>query len=57
MERRVVFTKHGREDNSAPIPTDTAPPNVPASTAQEEHIAASGLFGRLMARIRGQQFL
>jgi hypothetical protein len=50
MERRVVFTKHGREDNSAPIPMDAAP------TVQEEHIAASGLFGRLMARIRGRQF-
>ena len=50
-ERRVVFTKHGREDNSAPIPMDAA------TTVQEEHVAASGLFGRLMARIRGQQFL
>ena len=55
--RRVVFTKHGREDASVPIPMDSAPSPVPASTVQEEHIAASGLFGRLMARIRGRQFL
>jgi len=50
--RRVVFTKHGREDASVPISMDAAP-----STAHEEHIGASGLFGRLMARLRGRQFL
>jgi hypothetical protein len=46
-----------REDASMPIPMDAAPSTVPASTVQEEHVAASGLVGRLMARIRGQQFL
>ncbi len=51
-ERRVVFTKHGREDDSAPIPMDAAPPTVPTSTVQSQ-ITAPGLFSRVVARIRG----
>ena len=47
-ERRVVFTRHGREDDGGPMPLHTAPPIVPASSAHHEHIAALGLFGRAM---------
>ena len=49
-ERRVLLMRHGREDESAPMPPGK--PGTPASGAQEEHRAA-GLFGRLIARIRG----
>jgi hypothetical protein len=31
------------------------PPTVPASTVQEEQRATPGLFGRMMARIRGRE--
>jgi hypothetical protein len=51
-ERQVVFTRHGREDDSAPMPLHTAPPTVPASPAHDENIAAVGLFSRAIARIR-----
>ena len=49
-ERRVVFTRHGREDDSEPV---LALPTVRASKAQEKHSAAPGLFSRVVARIRG----
>ena len=52
-ERRVVFTRHGREDDSERVPIHEAPPTVPASKAQEKHSAAPGLFSRVVARIRG----
>ena len=52
-ERRVVFMRHGREDDSEPVPVHEAPPTVPASKAQEKHSAAPGLFSRVVARIRG----
>jgi hypothetical protein len=45
VERRLVLTRHGRE-------IDTAPPVVPASAVQDEHIAA--LLRRVLAKIRGQ---
>ena len=50
---RVVFTRHGREDDSEPTPIHEAPTTVPASKAQEEFSAAPGIFGRVLARIRG----
>jgi hypothetical protein len=53
-ERRLVFTRHGREDDSEPVPMHEAPPTVPGSKAQEEHSAAPGLFSRVVARIRGR---
>jgi hypothetical protein len=53
-QRRVVFTKHGREDDSAPIPMNATPPTMPASKAQEEHSAAQGILSRVVAKIRGQ---
>jgi hypothetical protein len=52
VERRLVFMKHGREDDTVPMPMQAAPPIVPASTVQEEHIAASGLLSRVVAKIR-----
>jgi hypothetical protein len=52
-ERRVVLMRHGREDDSEPMPIHVAPPIVPESTVQDAHIAPPGLFGRVVARIRG----
>jgi len=51
---RVVFTRHGREDDSEPVPVHEAPPTVPASKAAEEQSAAPGFFSRVVARMRGQ---
>jgi hypothetical protein len=45
IERQLIPTRHGRE-------IDTAPPIVPASKVQDEHIAA--LLRRMVAKIRGQ---
>jgi hypothetical protein len=44
VERRLILTRHGRE-------IDEAPPIVPASAVQEEHIAA--LLRRVLTKIRG----
>ena len=44
VERRLILTKHGRE-------IDEAPPIVPVSAVQEEHIAA---LLRRLAKLRGQ---
>jgi hypothetical protein len=52
-ERRVVLVRHGRVDDSAPIPVLPAKPSRAASSEQGEHTASPGLFGRMMARIRG----
>jgi hypothetical protein len=53
-ERRVVFIKDGREADAPPLPIQAAPRIKRASTVQDEHVAAPGLFGRVMARLRGQ---
>jgi len=53
VERRLVFTKDGRESDTQPMAVQAAPPIVPASTAQHEHVAASGLLSRVLAKIRG----
>jgi hypothetical protein len=53
VERRWVFTKHGRERYAVPMPVQAAPPVVPAPTVQDEHVAASGLLSRVLAKIRG----
>ena len=52
MERRLVFTKHGREEAPESMPVHAAPPIAPGSTLADTEIAASGLFGRVLARIR-----
>ena len=58
---RVVFTRHGREDDSTrhgreddsePMPIHEAPPTVPAKTRNEQS-AAPRLISRVIARIRG----
>ena len=53
VERRLVFTRHGRESDTEPMPVHTAPPIAPASTAQDERIAAPGLFRRVVTKLRG----
>jgi hypothetical protein len=53
VERRLVFTKHDCEGNVEPVPIHKAPPVVPASTVQDEHIAASDhLLSHVVAKIR-----
>jgi hypothetical protein len=52
-EHRVVFIKDGRETDSPPMPMQAAP-RKRASTEQDEHVAAPGLLGRVIARLRGQ---
>ena len=52
-EHRMLFMRHGREDESEPMPIDEARPTVPASKAQEQHAAAPGLLSRVIARMRG----
>jgi hypothetical protein len=52
-EHRVVFIKDGRETDSPPMPMQAAPRIKRASTVQDEHFAAPGLLGRVMARLRG----
>jgi hypothetical protein len=53
LERRLVFTRHGRENDSEPMPVHTAPPTVPAADVQEERIAPPGLFRRVVAKLIG----
>jgi hypothetical protein len=48
-ERRVVLMRHGREDDTKPVPMHSGPVTEHASEAQ----VAPGLFGRVLARIRG----
>ena len=54
VERRLVFMRHGRERDGEPMPVHFAPPIAPASTAQDEHVAAPGLFRRVLAKLRSQ---
>ena len=41
IERRLVFTKHGREGDAEPTPMQVAQPVMPALTIQDEHVAPS----------------
>jgi hypothetical protein len=52
-ESRVVFIKDGREADGPPMPMQAAARIKRAPTVQDEHVAPMGLFGRMMARIRG----
>ena len=54
VERRLVFTKRGRENDTEPMPVHEGPPIAPPSTAQDERIAAPGLLRRVVATIRGR---
>ena len=51
-ERRVVFIKDGREADSPPLPMQAAQ-RIKRAPVEEEHFAAPGLLGRMMARLRG----
>ena len=52
-ENRVVFTRHGREDDTGPLPMHAGPLR-PVSTLQDEQVAAAPtLLSRVLARIRG----
>jgi hypothetical protein len=51
-EHRVLFIKAGRETDSTPMPMQAARRVKPAPV-EEEHFAAPGLLGRVMARLRG----
>ena len=53
-EHRVVFIKDGRETDSPPMPMQATGRIKRASAEQDEHVAAPGLLGRVMARLRGQ---
>jgi hypothetical protein len=53
-EHRVVFVKDGRETDSPPMPMQATRRVERASIEQDEHVAAPGLLGRVMALIRGQ---
>ena len=51
-EHRVVFIKDGREADGPPMSLQAARWVRPAPV-EEEHFAAPGLLGRVMARLRG----
>jgi hypothetical protein len=51
-EHRVVFIKGGREADGPPMSLQAARWVRPAPV-EEEHFAAPGLLGRVMARLRG----
>jgi hypothetical protein len=51
VDRRLVFIKHGRQDDAEPLPVHTAPPSVPASPDKDEQVATSGVFRRLRAKL------
>jgi hypothetical protein len=52
-EQRVLFMRHGREDDAEIIPKHLAPRITSTSTVQEQHIAVPGLFGRVVVKILG----
>jgi hypothetical protein len=51
-EHRVVFTRHGREDDRVPLPSEAAR-RMPRLQDHEEQVAPAGLLGRVVARLRG----
>jgi hypothetical protein len=53
IERKVVFTRHGREDEGVPLPVVPVVPVVRQVSVHEEHAAAQGLLGRVVAQLRG----
>jgi hypothetical protein len=52
--RCLVFTKHGRESATEPMPLQTAPAIAPASTVQNEPVATPRLFRRVLAKLRSR---
>jgi hypothetical protein len=51
VERRLVFTKRGRQSDVEPMPVHKAPPIVPTPN---EPVVTPGLFRRVLARLRGR---
>jgi hypothetical protein len=51
VERRLMFTKRGRESDTEPIPVHKAPPIVPMPN---EPVSTPGLFRRVLARLRSR---
>jgi len=50
---RLVFTKHGRESETDPMPAHEAPSIAPPS-AVNEPVEAHGLFRRALAKLRSR---
>ena len=50
-KRRLVFTRHGREDDSVPMHMEGAPLVVPPLSVYEESVATPGLLDRVVARL------
>jgi hypothetical protein len=55
VDRRLVFIKHGRQDDAEPMPLHAAPPIAPSSPVQNEQIAAAGFFRRVLAKLRNRE--
>ena len=49
-ERRVVFIRHGREEDSRPMLAEAAPAVLPALSGEKERAAIPGLLGRVVAK-------
>jgi hypothetical protein len=54
IERRLVFARDTGQGHTEPVSVHTAPPISPAPTDQQERIAASGILGRVFAKLRGK---
>ena len=54
IERRLVFARDIGQGHTEPVPVHTAPPISSAPTDQQERIAASGILGRVFAKLRGK---
>jgi hypothetical protein len=56
VDRRLVFIKHGRQDDAEPVPLHAAPPIALASPVQDDQIATLGVFRRmLLAKLRSHE--
>jgi hypothetical protein len=54
-DRRLVFIKHGRQDDAEPMPLPTAPPIAPSSPVQDEQVATTGPFRGVIGKLRGRE--
>jgi hypothetical protein len=54
VERRLVFTKRGRESDAGLTPMHKAPSIVPTPIVPNEHAATPGIFRRVLARLRSR---
>jgi hypothetical protein len=50
----LVFTKHGRESDAIAMPVHAAPSIEPPSTVHDEPVVTSGLFRRVLAKLRSR---